>query len=78
MLIHLKLQFYYKHWEDLNQQIGKKNSLLMHRGLGVKLKEDVLWLMLVHCFNHHLEPAIKDALNGALLDKIDVMLRKMY
>ena len=49
----------------------------IHRGLGVKIKEDVPWLMLVHCFSHHLELAIEDAFNGTFFDEIDLMLRKI-
>ena len=42
------------------------------------IKEDVPWLKLVHCFNHCLELATKDAFSGTFFDKIDVMLRKIY
>ena len=34
--------------------------------------------MLVHGFNHRLEPAIKDAFTGTFFDEIDVMLRKNF
>ena len=50
----------------------------MHRGLGVKIKEDVAWLMVVHCFSHRLELAIKDAINRTFFDEIDAMLIKIY
>ena len=42
----------------------------IHRGLGVKIKEDVPWLMLVHCCNHCLELAVRDAFSGTLLMKL--------
>ena len=51
----------------------------IHRRLDIKVKEDVPWLMLVHCFNHHLELTVKDNFNiGTFFDEIDVMLRKIY
>ena len=31
--------------------------------------------MFTHCFNHHLELSVKDAFNGAFIDKIAVRLR---
>ena len=47
----------------------------IHTQLGVKIKEGVPWLMLLHCSNHHLELAIKDAFSGTFFD---VLLRKIY
>ena len=46
----------------------------IHGGLGVKIKEDVPWLMLIHCFNHRLELAMKDAFSGTLFGKNNIML----
>ena len=34
--------------------------------------------MLVHCFNHCLELAIKDVFSETFFDEIDVMLRRIY
>ena len=48
----------------------------IHRGLGVKIKEDVPWLMLIHCFNHRLELAMKDAFSGTLFGENNIMLRR--
>ena len=41
----------------------------IHRGLGVKIKEDVHWSMLMHCFSHHLDLSVKDAFSGTFLTK---------
>ena len=42
----------------------------IRRGIGIKIKEDVPWSMLVHCFNHHLELAIKDVFRTTFLTKL--------
>ena len=61
----------------LNVDVASVNTGI-HRGLGVKIKEDVLWLMLVHSFNHCLELAINDTVSAIFFDEIEVMLRKIY
>ena len=66
-----------KNFFALNVEAAIVNTGI-HRVLGVKIKEDVLWLMLVHCFNNPLELAIKDAVSGTFFDEIEVMLRKIY
>ncbi|CAB4018778.1 Hypothetical predicted protein, partial [Paramuricea clavata] len=33
-------------------------------GIGVKLRYDSPWLLIIHCFNHRLELAVKDAFKG--------------
>ena len=51
----------------------------VHNGLGTKISEDYApWLTVIHCFNHRLELAIKDALKGSFFDEIDTMLLKLY
>ena len=37
----------------------------IHKGLGAKIKEEADWLQLVHCFNHCLELALKDAFSNS-------------
>ena len=38
----------------------------IHSGLGTRIHNELSpWLMLIHCFNHRLELAIKDAFKGA-------------
>ena len=50
-----------------------------HNGLGTKICEEYTpWLTVIHCFNHRLELAIKDALKGTFFDEIDTMLLKLY
>ena len=48
------------------------------RGLGMLIKQNAPWLELVHCFNHRLELALKDAFDNSLFGKIDIMLTKLY
>ena len=57
----------------LNVDVASVNKGI-HRGLGVKIKEDVPWLMLVHSFNHCLELAINDTVSAIFFDEIEVML----
>ena len=50
-----------------------------HNGLGTKICEEYApWLTVIHCFNHRLELAIKDALKGTFFDEIDTMLLKLH
>ena len=35
------------------------------KGIGTKIKKEADWLQLVHCFNHHLELALKDAFSNS-------------
>ena len=50
----------------------------MHNGVGVLMHVDSPWLQVIHCFNHHLELAIKDAFKNDNFNKIDEMLMKFY
>ena len=47
-------------------------------GLRGHLEEAVPWVTVFWCFAHHLELAIKDALNGTIFTKIDEMLLRVY
>ena len=50
----------------------------IHRGLGARIRELAPWLTVVHCFNHRLELAVKDAFKETFFDEIDMMLLKLY
>ena len=50
----------------------------VHNGVGVLMHADSPWLQVIHCFNHHLELAIKDAFKNDNFNKIDEMLMKFY
>ncbi len=50
----------------------------IHRGLGARIRELAPWLTVVHCFNHRLELAVKDAFKGTFFNEIDTMLLKLY
>ncbi|CAB4039656.1 Hypothetical predicted protein [Paramuricea clavata] len=50
----------------------------VHAGLGAKVCETAPWLVLVHCFNHRIELAIKDAFDASAFSKIDQMLRVLH
>ena len=48
-------------------------------GLGKLVRDDAPWVEIVHCFNHRLELAIKDAFTTTTLyHNIDEMLTKLY
>ena len=49
-----------------------------HTGLGVKFKKTAPWISVIHCFNHPLELAVKDAFEGTFFKDIDTMLVKLY
>ena len=66
-----------KHLLGLNVD-GVAVNMGIHGGLGVLLKELSPWLMVVHCFNHRLELAIKDAFKHTAFNNIDEMLAVLY
>ncbi|XP_055954772.1 uncharacterized protein LOC126810667 [Patella vulgata] len=43
---------------------GASVNMGVNRGLAVQLREDIPWLISVHCFNHRLELAIRDGFKG--------------
>lgn len=53
---------------------GASVNVGIHAGLGAKIRETAPWLVLVHCFNHRIELAIKDAFDASSFSKIDQML----
>ena len=57
---------------------GASVNMGIHRGLGVKLKEDSSWLTVTHCFNHRLELAVKDTFSGTFFKEVDNMLLKLF
>ena len=50
----------------------------LHNGVGVLMQVDWPWLQVIHCFNHLLELAIKDAFKNGNFSKTDEMLMKFY
>ena len=66
------------HIHGLNINSASVNTGV-HNGLGTKISKDYApWLTVIHCFNHRLELATKDALKGSFFDEIDTMLLKLY
>ena len=57
---------------------GASVNMGIRNGLGARMKELSPWLQVVHCFNHRLELAIKDAFQTTTFSKIDDMLTKLY
>ena len=57
---------------------GAAVNTSIHSGLEVKFKETVPWISVIHCFNHHLELAVKDMFDGTFFKYIDTMLVKVY
>ena len=49
----------------------------IHKGLGAKIKEEADWLQLVHCFNHCLELALKDAFSNSWFKAIEEFLNEI-
>ena len=57
---------------------GASVNMGVHAGLGTKIREMAPWPVLVHCFNHRIELAIKDAFDGSSVSKIDQMLGVLH
>ena len=66
-----------KHLLGLNVD-GASVNMGIHGGLGALLKVSSPWLQVIHCFNHRLELAVKDAFKTTTFGKIDEMLNVMY
>lgn len=50
----------------------------IHRGVGALLKERAPWMQVIHCFNHRVELALKDAFKTTAFSNIDEMLLKLH
>ena len=51
----------------------------LHNGLGALIENDAPWLEVIHCFNHRVELAIKDAFkNDIYFNKIEEILMRIY
>ncbi|XP_046852248.1 zinc finger protein 862-like [Xenia sp. Carnegie-2017] len=57
---------------------GASVNLGSINGLAAKLRKDSPWLLTIHCFNHRLELAVKDAFKGTEFDEVDELLTKLY
>ena len=57
---------------------GASVNLGQFGGLGALIKEKAPWLELVHCFNHRIELALKDAFENSAFVKIETILMKLY
>ena len=57
---------------------GTSVNMGLHRGLGVLLREQSPWLLIVHCFNHRFELAIKDSFQRAFFNEIETFLVKLF
>ena len=53
-------------------------NLGVRRGLSELLKQDLPWLVSMHCMNHHFELAAKDAFSSSYLNKVCTMLLNLY
>ena len=50
----------------------------VHCGVVALLREDLPWLFAIHCLNHHLELAAKDAFAKSYMDDVFIMLMNLY
>ena len=53
-------------------------NLGVRHGMAALLREDVPWLVAIHCLNHQLELAVNDALAKTYMDEITTMLTNPY
>lgn len=57
---------------------GASVNLGQLRGLATFLKQDIPWLLSIHCLNHRLELAVKDSFKGTYLEEIMNVLLSIY
>ncbi|CAB3983345.1 Hypothetical predicted protein [Paramuricea clavata] len=68
---------YSSHLHGLNVD-GASVNLGVHRGVAALLKRESPWLTAIHCFNHRIELAAKDAFGNSVFEEIDQMLAFFY
>ena len=57
---------------------GAAVNLGVRRGLATILREEVPWLIAIHCLNHRLELAAKNAFSKTYMEDVSQMLMDMY
>ena len=57
---------------------GASVNIIIHKGLRAKGTEEGDWLQLVHCFNHRLGLALKDAFSNSAFKAVEEFLNKIY
>ena len=57
---------------------GAGANLGKHRGVGNLVQEKATWLQVIHCFNHRVELALKNAFKTTAFKDISTMLCKLY
>ena len=50
---------------------GASVNLSKHKGVGTLLKEKSPWIQVIHCFNHRVELALKDAFRTTSFEEVD-------
>lgn len=57
---------------------GASINLEKHRGVDKLVQEKATWLQVIHCFNHRVDLASKDAFKTTAYEDTDTMLCKLY
>ena len=57
---------------------GAAVNLGIRHGMATLIREDVPWLVAIHCLNHRLELAVKSAFTKTYMDEITTMLTNLY
>ena len=58
---------------------GASVNMRKFTSLGTRLKVGAPWLQVIHCFNHRLELALKDAFSQSpVLSTVDIFITKLY
>ena len=68
---------FHSHLSGLNVD-GASVNLGIHKGVATLLRDASPWLIAVHCFNHRVELASKDAFGNSFFEDIDKMLVFLY
>ena len=57
---------------------GASVNMGVHHGLVALLQEDMPWMVAIHCLNHRLELAAKDAIKNSYMTDVTDMLMNLY
>ena len=70
---HIGITDLFLHLYGLNVD-GASVNLGVHKGVATLLRDTSPWLVVVHCFNHKIELAAKDAFENSFFEDINKML----
>lgn len=57
---------------------GASVNMGLMQGVAAKLRKDQPWILSVHCFNHHLELAVRNVLKNTYFEEVITIITQLY